>query len=97
MNERPVDEDQPRTWQRFDDRTSTELELDDDQRTRLREIDERYDRELQGLGDDPMTNPRYNELNERRDSEVREVLNDDQYERWNQRNTGTSPAVTPAK
>ena len=95
---------QNRAWQRFDDRTTTDLELDDTQRQRLQDIDERYDREYRALGNDPMTNPGYNDLYMRRDTEVRGVLTEDQYERWNGRNntdttkplrdtnTGTSPA-----
>ena len=69
--------------------------MDDEQRTRLREIDERYDRELQGLGDDPTTDPGFNEINDRRDREVREVLNDDQYERWNSNMDNNRGTTTP--
>jgi hypothetical protein len=97
---------QNRAWQRFDDRTTTDLELDDAQRQRLRDIDERYDREYRTLGEDPMANPAYNDLYMRRDNEVRGVLSEDQYERWNRGNaatkplrdnTGTAPAPTPQR
>ena len=81
---------QNRAWQRFDDRTTTDLELDDTQRQRLRDIDERYDREYRALGTDPMTNPAYDDLYMRRDNEVRGVLTEDQYERWNRGNTDTT-------
>jgi hypothetical protein len=87
-HDRATDADAPQHqgWQRFDERTSAELELREDQQERLRDIDARYDREFQALGEDPMANPRYNELNERRNEEVREILDEEQFERWNERN-----------
>jgi hypothetical protein len=72
------------TWQRFDDRTNEELGLEDAQQERLRDIDARYERELEGVAGDA---DRQKELNERRNEEVRGVLNEEQYERWSTRTT----------
>lgn len=86
-----------RAWQRFDDRTNTDLGLDVGQRERLREAEIRYDREYRALGPDPMNNAEYNELYDRRDRELREILTEEQYERWNTNaNTSTDP-TTPER
>lgn len=97
MNERATDTptQQNRAWERFDDRTNSDLELDAAQRERLREVDLRYEKEYEALGDDAMNSPGYNDLYDRRDKEIRDILTEDQYERWNA--AGTEPDATPEK
>jgi hypothetical protein len=77
-------DDQQRGWQRFDDRTATELQLDDSQKERLLELDARYQVELDEMGDDPTSHPQYNALKTRRDNELREILSPEQHQRWQQ-------------
>ena len=81
-----------RGWRTFDDNMGRELNISTDQLQRLREIDTRYQPEYEGLGKDPMSNPDYRSLNDRRNGEIRKVLTPETYDRWYLK---TNPA--PAK
>lgn len=70
-------------WKRFNAATDRDLRLNTDQMSRLRDLDERYERRYQDLGPDPVNAPGYRELYDERDREIRGVLTPEQYERWN--------------
>ena len=95
---------QPQTqkgWTMFDDRIGKEYNLSADQMTRLRDLDTRYSSEYKGLGNDPMTNPGYKSLTDRRNREVRTIMGEDAYMRWEKRYGGqmapkpTTPTPAP--
>jgi hypothetical protein len=69
-------------WHLFDDRVGKELGLQDDQLQRLRDLDGRYQKDHEALGNKPSEDPRYRSLSDRRNVEVKGILSLDQYERW---------------
>jgi|GEM_PF-2033957 len=88
---------QPRTpqpgandgWIMFDERNTVDLDLRDDQYQRLRDVDGRYQKEYGGFGTTPSKNPGYKDLSDRRNTDVRGILNPDQYQRWERMQNGT--------
>lgn len=73
-------------WIMFNDTVAAGLELREGQIDRLREIDRRYMSDYQRLGSDPSSDPNYVVLTEKRNAEVRTVLDDEQYRAWLQLN-----------
>ncbi len=98
-NDRPIQPTEPQQpvtpranpsegWIMFDERSTKDLELQQDQLQRLRDVDGRYSRDYSGMGKTPSTNPGYKTLSDRRDADVRGILTPDQYQRWkNMRST----------
>ncbi len=71
-----------RGWTMFDDRVAGELQMPPEQLARLRAVDERYLGEYKALGNEPMNDPRYQELTDRRNAEIREVMSEPMYTTW---------------
>ena len=71
-----------RGWRTFDDNMGREFSIPADQMQRLREIDTRYQPEYEALGKDPMSDPDFRSLNDRRNGEIRKVLKPETYDRW---------------
>jgi hypothetical protein len=69
-------------WVMFDDRSTQQLGLQQDQLKRLREVDGRYQKDYSGLGNKPSESPDYQLLTERRNADVKGILTPDQYQRW---------------
>jgi hypothetical protein len=78
-------------WQRFNEATHHDLQLNNSQIDRVRDLDERYERRYRDLGPDPLNSPGYRELYDERDREIRGVLTPEQYGRWNAPIPGQSP------
>ena len=89
-------------WILFNDSVAAELELRDTQLERLREIDERYREDHARLGPDPLSDPNYVALYERRNAEIATVLDAEQYRAWLRMNdlenedTRSRPGFGPA-
>ena len=71
-----------RGWAMFDDKVGTELQLPPEQLQQLRAVDERYMTDYRALGNDPSVNPRYQQLTDRRNADIRKVLNESTYTTW---------------
>jgi hypothetical protein len=82
-------------WQRFNEATGRELQLNSEQYTRIRDLDDRYERRYRDLGTDPLSAPGYRELHEERDREIRGVLTPEQYDRWNRPATPPQGVTVP--
>lgn len=70
-------------WVMFDQNVSQRLQLKDTELLRLQELDARYQREYEALGNEPWRSEGYPALSERRAAEVRTLLKPEQYEVWN--------------
>lgn len=75
-------EQSPNGWTMFNDQMGKEYDLNDDQMRRLREVDARYASEYRALGSNPTTNPGYNALTQRRNNDIRGIMSNDVYSRW---------------
>ena len=84
-------------WSMFDDRTGRDFKIDADQLQRLREVDSRYAAEYGALGTDPMKNPGYRNLTDRRNNDIRGILSTETYVRWEERYGGTMNGTNTAK
>ncbi|MBL7963665.1 MAG: hypothetical protein JNM31_07445, partial [Flavobacteriales bacterium] len=69
-------------WTMFDERIGSELQIPADQLQQLRDLDGRYQREYAALGTDPTLSPKYMELTERRNAEIRNLMDAPLYEKW---------------
>lgn len=69
-------------WTMFDERIGSELQIPADQLQQLRDLDGRYQREYAALGTDPISSPKYMELTERRNAEIRNLMDAPLYEKW---------------
>ncbi len=69
-------------WVMFDDRIANELRLPPEQLQQLRGVDERYLNDYRALGTDPTLDPRYGELTDRRNAEIRKVMDEAMYTTW---------------
>lgn len=76
-------------WIMFDERNTMDLDLQEDQLQRLRDVDGRYQKEYAAFGTAPSKNPGYRTLTEKRNADVRGILTPDQYARWERMRTGT--------
>ena len=70
-------------WVMFDQNVSQRLQLKDTELLRLQDLDARYQREYEALGNEPWRSEGYPELSERRAAEIRTLLRPEQYETWN--------------
>lgn len=66
----------------FNDSVAGVLELREGQKERLAEIDQRYREDYARLGEDPQSDANYLSLTERRNADIRTVLDATQYETW---------------
>lgn len=73
----------------FDERTTMDMDLRDDQYQRLRDVDARYQKEYGAFGKTPSKNPGYKDLSDRRNKDVRGILTPEQYQRWDRMQNGT--------
>ena len=69
-------------WMMFDDGVANELRMPPEQLQQLRGVDERYLNDYRALGEDPTMNPRYQELTDRRNAEIRQVMGEPLYDTW---------------
>ena len=72
-----------RGWTMFDDNVGRELEMPPEQLQQLRAVDARYLNDYRALGEDPGKNPRYQELTDRRNADIRKTMNESMYSTWN--------------
>lgn len=72
-----------RGWVMFDDNVGRELEMPPEQLQQLRAVDARYLNDYRALGEDPGKNPRYQELTDRRNADIRKTMNESMYSTWN--------------
>ena len=72
-------------WTMWNDKLGTEYGLADDQLQKLRDVDARYYKEYQALGQAPWTDPGYRSLSERRNNDIRGIVAPEMYDRWEQR------------
>lgn len=75
-------------WTMFNDQMGKEYGLTDDQMRRLREVDARYASEYRALGTNPTTDPGYSDLTRRRNNDIRGIVSNDVYTRWEKRYGG---------
>lgn len=77
----PVDVPAP-GWAPFDDVMARELRIPPDELRQLRAVDERFMVEYRALGTDPARDPRYPDLIERRNHEVRRLMSGPMFTTW---------------
>lgn len=85
-------------WVVFSDSVGRVLRLTPDQMTRATQMDLGYQQEYRTLGTTPWSDPRYTGLQDRRNAEMQDILNADQYKQWLDMNRPVSPndrAVPP--
>lgn len=84
-------------WRWFDDNSSRDMNIDADRMKELRELDTRYRKEYDAMGNTPWTHSNYQTLTDRRNADLQRVMTPDQYQQWSRSSTkGTSPSQTPS-
>ena len=88
----------------WDDATFKQMKLDEVSMGKLRAIDDRYRADYDRLGSTPWTDPGYQTLSDRRNTDVKGVLTPEQYKQWSSRSSGmtnssggTIPTPAPTK
>lgn len=75
-------------WVMFHDSVGTALNISADRMTQLRDLDKRYEAEYMALGKTPVNSPGYRALTDRRNADIRRILGDEGYNKWNTRYNG---------
>jgi hypothetical protein len=85
-------------WQWFDDKTTRDMDLTDESNKELRDMDARYRKEYDAMGNTPWTHADYQALTDRRNADIQRTLTPDQYKQWSSRSSvrATSPSQTPS-
>ena len=76
-------------WVMYHDSIGQALDLTEQQMNDWRALDKRYDTQYRALGTNPMQNPDYRDLTNRRHADLRGILGEDLYNRWDQRYNST--------
>jgi hypothetical protein len=82
-------------WTTFNDDMGRELKITPEEMKRLREMDQRYQAEWRNLGTDPMNNPNYRALNDRRNTDIKGILSPESYQNWQSRYGKTPTSTAP--
>ena len=89
--------DPQRGWVMFNDNMGREMNFTADELRRLREVDTRYASEYRSLGTNPTTHTDYWTLTRRRNNDIRGIISNDAYTRWEKRYGNVPPATgTPS-
>jgi len=80
-------------WQWFDDDATRDMDLNADSRRQLSDMDDRYRKEYEAMGDTPWTHSNYQALTDRRDADIKRTLTPDQHKQWSSR-SGTKGSGT---
>ncbi len=80
---------QQQGWVMYHDSIGQALRLTEQQMNDWRALDKRYDTQYRALGTNPMQNPDYRDLTNRRNADLRGILGEDLYNRWDKRYNST--------
>lgn len=78
-------------WAYFNDSLGQVLHLTPDQLGRATQVDLRFRKQYDAMGNTPWTDPRYPSLQDQRNMEVRGILDQDQYKQWLELNRPVTP------
>jgi hypothetical protein len=69
-------------WVMFDDNVGRQLQMPPEQLQQLRAVDERFLNDYRALGNEPIRSPKYQDLTERRNAEIRKLMDPTVYDTW---------------